>query len=147
MRIGTPCSRAWLVVGSLIAVALISPARTAARRFAPPPYSFTVTSLRVMPKRSSASVTVESLSEPMVETPITPPLRSAAVFTSGVVAMTKRITLLMEATSRKSPPARLACTTDDMPTRIRSMVPACNSLAPRLPPPMLMISTLSPLAA
>ena len=61
----TPCSRAWLVVGSLIAVALISPARTAASRLAPPPYSFTVTSARVMPKRSSASVTVESLSEPM----------------------------------------------------------------------------------
>ena len=78
---------------------------------------------------------------------MTPPLRSAAVFTPGAVAITKRITLLIDAISRRSPPARLACTTDDMPTRIRSILPACNSLAPRLPPPMLTISTLSPLAA
>ena len=103
----TPCSRAWLVVGSLIAVALISPARTAASRLAPPPYSFTVTSARVMPKRSSASVTVESLSDPMLLTPITPPLRSAAVFTPGAVAITKRITLLIDPIRRRSPPARV----------------------------------------
>src|SRR5215813_4588813 len=49
----------------------------------PPPDSFNVTSLRVRPSRASASVTVESLSEPNLLTPITPPLSSAAVFTPG----------------------------------------------------------------
>ena len=143
----TPCSRAWLVVGSLIAVALMAPLRTASSRLEPPPYSCTVTSARVIPKRCSASVMVESLSEPNELMPITPPFRSAAVFTPGAVATTKRITLLMDAIRRRSPPPWFACTTDDMPTRIRSMLPACNSLAPRLPPPMLMTSTFRPLAA
>src|SRR3954466_3222077 len=144
---GTPCSRASLVVGSLIAVALISPDFTASRRREPPPYSLTVTSARLRPRRSSAMVTVESLSDPKVLTPMTPPLKSAAVFTPGAVTTTKRITLLMEAISRRSPPARLACTTDDSPTRMRSRRPACKLPAPRLPPFVCMSSTLRPCAA
>src|SRR5215475_9069465 len=73
-----PCSRAVLATGSLMAVALISPACSAARRREPPPYSLSVTSSRVNPSRCSASVTVASLSEPNELTPTTPPFRSAA---------------------------------------------------------------------
>lgn len=58
----------------------------------PPPYSLSVTSLRVRPSRASASVTVESLSEPNVLTPMTPPLRSVAVFTPGAEKKVKRMT-------------------------------------------------------
>jgi hypothetical protein len=67
--------------GSLTAVALISPDFTAARRLVPPPYSLSVTSSRLRPRRFSANVAVESLSEPKLLTPTTPPLRSAAVLT------------------------------------------------------------------
>jgi hypothetical protein len=58
-----------------------------------------------MPRRASASVTVESLSEPNALTPMTPPLRSAAVLTPGAAKKVKRITLLSEAMVRRSPPS------------------------------------------
>ena len=133
--------------GSLTAVALISPDFTAARRFGPPPYSLSVTSSRLRPSRLSASVTVESLSEPKLLTPTTPPLRSAAVLTSAPEKNVKRITLASEATMRRSPPVRLSRTTDDKPTCMASMRPAASSAAPRLPPFMLMISSLMPAAS
>ena len=88
----TPCSRASDAIGSLIAVALISPDFTASSRFVPPPYSLIVTSSRVRPSFCKASVTVESLSEPKVLTPTTPPLRSAAVLTPGAEKNVKRMT-------------------------------------------------------
>ena len=95
----------------------------------------------------SANVTVESLSEPKLLTPTTPPLRSAAVLTSGPEKNVKRITLASEATMRRSPPVRLSRTTDDNPTCMASMRPAASSAAPRLPPFMLMISSLMPAAS
>ena len=113
----------------------------------PPPYSLSVTSSRLRPRRLSASVTVESLSEPKLLTPTTPPLRSAAVFTPGAEKNVKRITLASEATMRRSPPVRLSRITDDNPTCMASMRPAASSAAPRLPPFMLMISTLMPFAS
>src|SRR5262249_52512429 len=130
---------------SLSGVALISPDFTASRRWMPPPDSFNVTSLRVRPSRASASVTVESLSEPNVLTPITPPLSSAAIFTPGAEKKVKRMTLLNEPMVRISPPLRLIRMTEDNPTCMTSSRPACSSAAPRLPPLMLMMSTLSPL--
>src|SRR6516164_8176014 len=136
-----------LASGSLSGVALISPDFTASRRRMPPPDSFNVTSLRVRPSRASASVTVESLSEPNVLTPITPPLSSAAVFTPGAEKKVKRMTLLKEPIVRISPPLRLIRITEDNPTCMTSSRPACSSAAPRLPPLMLMMSTLSPWAA
>jgi hypothetical protein len=136
-----------LAIGSLIGVALISPDFTASSRRMPPPYSFRVTSSRVNPSRCSVSVTVESLSEPNVLTPMTPPLRSAAVLTPGAEKNVNRMTLLSEPIARTSPPARLTLITDDNPTCIVSRRPACNSAAPRLPPLMLRISTFRPLAA
>ncbi len=140
----TPCSRARLVKGSFKGVALIFPDFTAASRCGPPPYSSSVTSLRESPNRCKASVTVESLSEPNVLTPTTPPLRSAAVFTPGAEKNVKRMTLLSEPITRKSPPARLSFTAEDSPTCMTSRWPACSSCAPRLPPLMLRISTLRP---
>ena len=143
----TPCSRAMLLTGSLTAVALISPDLTASSRFVPPPYSLRVTSARVSPRRCSASVTVASLSEPKALTPTTPPLRSAAVLTPALEKNVKRITLLSEAMKRRSLPVRLNRTTDDKPTCMTSMRPAASSCAPRLPPFMLMTSTLRSCAA
>ncbi len=143
----TPCPRARLAIGSLMGVALISPDLTAASRRMPPPYSFSVTSPRASPRRASASVTVESLSEPNVLTPMTPPLSSAAVFTPGAEKKVKRMTLLKEPMLRMSPPPRLTRITEDNPTCMTSRRPACSSAAPRLPPFMLMMSTLSPCAA
>jgi hypothetical protein len=131
----------------LSGVALISPDFTASSRRMPPPYSFNTTSLRVSASRASASVTVESLSEPNVLTPITPPLSSAAVFTAGAEKKVKRMTLLSEPMVRRSPPARLIRITEDNPTCMISSRPACSSAAPRLPPLMLTMSTLSPSAA
>jgi hypothetical protein len=110
----------------------------------PPPYSFNFTSLRVSPSRASASVTVESLSDPNVLTPITPPLRSSTVFTPGAEKKVKRMTLLKEALLRSSPPPRLTRITEDSPTCMTSSRPACSSAAPRLPPFMLMMSTFRP---
>ena len=46
---------------------------------------------------------------------MTPPLRSAAVFTPGAAKKVKRITLLKEPMSRMSPPPRLTRTTEDKP--------------------------------
>jgi hypothetical protein len=120
---------------------------TAASRRAPPPYSFNVTSVLVRPSRASASVTVESLSEPNVLTPITPPLRSAAVLTFAAAKKVKRITLASDPMSRMSPPPRLTRITDDSPTCMMSRRSACNSATPRLPPCMLTMSTFSPCAA
>ena len=136
-----------LAVGSLIGVAWISPAFTAASLREPPPYSFKVTSFLVRPSRASASVTVESLSEPNVLTPMTPPLRSAALLTPVAEKKVKRMTFASDPISRMSPPPRLTRITDDSPTCMMSSRPACNSAAPRLPPCMLTISTLSPCAA
>jgi hypothetical protein len=107
----------------LIGVALISPDFTASSRRMPPPYSFSVTSLRVSPSRASASVTVESLSDPNVLTPMTPPLRSAAVFTPGAAKKVKRMTLLKDPMVRMSPPLRLTRITEDNPTCMTSSRP------------------------
>ena len=63
-----------------------------------------ITSLRVRPSFCKASVTVESLSEPNVLTPTTPPLRSAAVFTPGAEKNVKRMTFESEPITRRSPP-------------------------------------------
>src|SRR5262249_50335333 len=62
----------------------------------------------------------------------------------GAEKKVKRITLLKEPMVRISPPARLMRITEDKPTCMTSSRPACSSAAPRLPPLMLMISTLSP---
>ena len=136
-----------LAAGSLSAVALISPDMTAARRFALPPYSFSTTSLRVSPSRCNAGPTMTSLSEPKVLTPTTPPFRSAAVRTPGAAKNVKRMTLASAAMTRRSPPVRLSRTTDDRPTCMASISPAANAAAPRLPPLMLTISILRPLAS
>src|SRR5882672_11100268 len=106
-----PASWARLATGSLIAVPLISPDLSASRRRIPPPYSLRTTSSRRMPRRASASVTVESLSDPNALTPTTPPLRSAAVLTPRPVKKVKRMTLLSDAIVRRSPPSSLSCTT------------------------------------
>src|SRR5262249_57203000 len=71
-------------------------------------------------------------------------LEIAAVFTPGAEKKVKRITLLKEPMVRISPPARLMRITEDKPTCMTSSRPACSSAAPRLPPLMLMMSTLSP---
>ena len=58
---------------------------------------------------------MESLSEPKVLTPMTPPLRSAAVFTPGAAKKVKRMTLLKEPMVLMSPPLRLTRITEDKP--------------------------------
>jgi hypothetical protein len=103
-------------------------------------------SSRDSPSRLSASVTVVSLSEPNALMPMTPPRRSAAVRTPGAVNNVKRMTLLSDATSRRSPPPRLIRTTEESPTCMMSMRPAASSCAPRLPPFVLRMSTFRPWA-
>jgi hypothetical protein len=52
------------------------------------------------------------------------------------------MTFASAATTRRSPPVLLRRITDDSPTCMASIRPAASSAAPRLPPFMLMISTL-----
>ena len=80
----SPCSRASVNAGSFMAAAAIAPDLMAASRCGDPPTSLMVTSLRDRPSWRSASEAALSLSEPKLDTPTVPPLRSAALLHQGV---------------------------------------------------------------